>query len=174
MTSKTGAPSPLRRWKYHLSGLVLILPLLYLPDYFKAMAMARGAAGLGERAIGPVQVGGWTLDFAEWEAGPPEIEAGAAVKLLTMALCPGCEREIRAVFIHTGPPRSLRTAGALFAGGPHRAFAEVEIPAATLPDGKFWITVEGWDGRTHTATLPIASASPLTAQWLSDASRRVR
>lgn len=155
------------RWKFHLSALVLILPLIYLASYFKDMAMDRGEGGLGQRVIGPVQVGSWTLEFAEWEDEPPETEPAGTFKLFTMALCEGCEREIRAVFIHTGRPRSLRTAGALFSGGPHRSFAEVLIPAGTQPGAQFWITVEGWDGATHSATLPIAQASPATAQWLT-------
>lgn len=157
-----------RRWKFHLSALALILPLIYLPGYFKEMAMDSGIEGLGQRAIGPVQVGSWTLEFAEWEDDPPEVEPAGTFKLFTMALCKDCEREIRAVFIHTGQPRSLRTAGALFSGGPHRSFAEVLVPPGTQPDDQFWITVEGWDGVTHTATLPIAHASPRTMQWLAN------
>jgi hypothetical protein len=168
MTTSTAAKlPPTRRWKFHLSALVLLLPLFYLPSYFKDIAMNRGLSGLGQREIGPVLVGSWTLKFAEWEDEGPEADPAGMFKLFTMALCEGCEREIRAVFIRTGQPRSLRAAGALFSGSPHRSFAEVLIPPGTRPEDRFWITVEAWDGTTHEATLPIAQASPATAQWLA-------
>ena len=72
----------------------------------------------------------------------------------------------RAVYLRVGKPRSLRAAGSIFFGSPHRAFATVPIPPRTAPDADLWITAEGWDGSVHQAPWPIATASPATVEWL--------
>jgi len=38
--------------------------------------------------------------------------------------------------------------------------------AATRADAQVWITLEGWDGSLHQASVPLAKASPATVAWL--------
>ena len=40
------------------------------------------------------------------------------------------------------------------------------IPPRTKPDAHIWITLEGWDGSMHQASIPLAKASPATVAWL--------
>ncbi len=156
-----------RRWRFHLSALLLILPVIYVPQYFSDMALNRGAMGLGQRPAGDVTVGPWTLELAEWETGAPKIDPAGYMKTFTMALCAGCENQIRAVYVRVGKPRSLRAAGSIFFGTPHRAFATIPIPERTGPGDDLWLTAEGWDGSMHQAPWPIATASPDTVTWLN-------
>ncbi|VFR16518.1 FIG139991: Putative thiamine pyrophosphate-requiring enzyme [plant metagenome] len=156
-----------RRYRFYLSGLLFILPLIYLQPYFDQLALFRGAAGLGQRPAGEVQVGPWKMQMAEFEVGAPKSDPAGRVKTFTMALCQGCENEVRAVYLRVGKPRSLRAAGAIFFGGPHRAFATVPIPARTKPDDELWLTAEGWDGSMHQAPWPLSAASPTTVAWLN-------
>ncbi|KRC80565.1 thiamine pyrophosphate-binding protein [Achromobacter sp. Root83] len=155
-----------RRWRFHLSALALILPIIYVPKYFDDLALSRGLMGLGQRSAGHVQAGPWKLELAEWEVGAPKSDPAGMVKTFTMAQCDQCKDQIRAVYVRVGKPRSLRAAGSIFFGSPHRAFATVPIPPRTAPDADLWITAEGWDGSVHQVAWPIATASPATAEWL--------
>lgn len=167
-TLDASAPKPgfWRRWRFHLSALLLILPIIYVPKYFDNLALSRGLMGLGQRSAGDVQVGPWKLQFAEWKVEPPKSDPAGMVKTFTMAQCEGCKDQIRAIYVRVGKPRSLRAAGSIFFGSPHRAFATVPIPPRTAPDAELWITAEGWDGSVHQAAWPLATASPATVEWL--------
>ncbi len=61
---------PSRLWfrgRYYLSGLILILPLVAFPNYFKMVgAPPLGANILPERSVGPFRV-----TLAEFMRGPP-------------------------------------------------------------------------------------------------------
>jgi hypothetical protein len=39
-------------------------------------------------------------------------------------------------------------------------------PKKTQPDAELWITLEGWDGSMHQASIPLNQASPATVAWL--------
>ena len=34
-------------------------------------------------------------------------------------------------------------------------------------DAELWITMEGWDGAMHQASIPLSQASPATLAWLN-------
>lgn len=67
-------------------------------------------------------------------------------------------------------PRSLRTAGVIFFGTPYRLGATVPIPLRTQEEADLWITLEGWDGSVHQASIPLKQASPATG--LAQTTRR--
>ena len=54
-------PSFWRRWRFHLSALLLIVPIVYVPKYFENLALSRGLMYLGQRPAGDVQVGNATM-----------------------------------------------------------------------------------------------------------------
>jgi len=174
MASKTMAAPPTglaakwRRWRFHLSALLLVLPLAYLPRYFDDLALSRGEKGLGQREIGQLAVGPWQVRLAEWRVEPPlpEGEAGH-MKTFTLGLCADCISQVKAAYVRVGKPRSLRTAGALFSGSPYRLMASVPIPQRAGADAQLWLTLEGWDGALHQAAIPLAQASPVTQAWLA-------
>ena len=66
-----------------------------------------------------------------------------------------------------GKPRSLRAAGVIFFGTPYRLSATLPIPERTQADAELWITLEGWDGSMHQASIPLRQASPATVAWLA-------
>jgi len=156
-----------KRWRFHLSALMLLLPLAFMPHYFDQQALFSGNLGLGQRVIGEQAIGPWSVRLAEFQELPPELDGGAGyMKTFSLALCDGCESSIRAMYLRVGKPRSLRTAGAIFFGSPYRQMASVPVPERATPDAQLWLTAEGWDGSVHHASIPLAKASPVTAEWL--------
>lgn len=165
------APSALSRWwhkwRFHLSALLILIPLGFMPKYFHDVALFRGDSGLGEREIGEVQVGPWSLRLAEFRNMAPQLEGPAGyMKAFNAALCQGCGEQVKATYLRIGKPRSLRAAGGLFFGSPYRMGASIPLPPRTKPDAELWITAEGWDGSVHQASIPLAEASPATVAWL--------
>lgn len=156
------------KWRFHLNILLVIVPLAFMPKYFKDVSLFRGEIGLGEREIGEVQVGPWSLRLAELREEPPRLEGPAGyMKRFNAALCQACIEQVKATYLRIGKPRSLRAAGAIFFGSPYRMGASLPIPARTRADAELWITMEGWDGSMHQASIPLAQASPATLAWLN-------
>ena len=52
------------KWRFHINILLLLVPLGFMPKYFADASLFRGDSGLGERDIGTVQVGPWSLQLA--------------------------------------------------------------------------------------------------------------
>ena len=80
-----------QRWQFHLSALMLIVPIVSASAFFQADALFGGKKGLGQRDIGEVVVGPWTARMAEFKLIEPEAEGRAGyTKSFVMALCPAC------------------------------------------------------------------------------------
>lgn len=172
MSKATALPAtPLQqlwhKWRFHLNILLLLIPLGFMPKYFADMALFRGDSGLGEREVGDIQVGPWSVRLAELrnEAPRPDGPAGY-FKSFNAALCQACIPQVKATYLRIGKPRSLRAAGTIFFGTPYRMGTSLPVPAKTRPDAELWITLEGWDGSMHQAAVPLAKASPATVDWL--------
>lgn len=156
-----------RRWRFHLNALLVVIPLVFMSLYFENQARARGLLGLGEREIGEIGVGPWTARLAEHDLGGPHDEGKYGFhKVFVVAFCQACLPEIKAAYLRVGRPHGLRSAGALLAGNPYAQEAEVVIPPRAAPDSALWLTVEGWDGRVHQASISLDQASPDTRAWL--------
>ncbi|MET0313562.1 MAG: thiamine pyrophosphate-binding protein [Hansschlegelia sp.] len=157
-----------RRWRFHLSALVLIVPLGFAPGYFKQLSLEDGSAGLGERMIGVQRLGRWKATLAEFVVGPPVAEGPAGpIKTFSLALGGAAVDDVKAAYLKIGKPRSIRSAGALFEGAPYNQTAGVAIPADANGDSEVWLTLEGWDGSIEQTSLPLSEASPSTTAWLA-------
>jgi hypothetical protein len=174
VSNVTAAPQPSslrafwQKWRFHLNVLLLLIPLGFMPEYFADEALTRGDNGLGEREIGDVQVGPWSLRLAEVHDAAPTPEGLAGyMKDFNAALCDACIGQVKATYLRIGKPRSLRTAGAIFAGSPYRMSTELPVPKKTTADAELWITMEGWDGTLHQASIPLRQATPATIAWLN-------
>lgn len=174
MSNITTTPCPSRlkalwhKWRFHLNILLLLIPLGFMPAYFADEAMERGDNGLGERDVGDIQVGPWSLRLAEMHNAAPTLDGLAGyMKEFNAALCDTCIGQVKATYLRIGKPRSLRTAGAIFSGSPYRMGTELPVPMKTTPDAELWITMEGWDGILHQASIPLRRASPATIAWLN-------
>lgn len=163
--------SPLSRfwykWRFHINVLLLLIPLGFMPKYFADQALFRGDNGLGQRDVGEVQVGPWSLRLAELREEAPRLDGGVGyTKVFNATLCAECIDRVKATYLRIGKPRSLRTAGFIFFGPGYRMGAFMQIPETTAPDAELWITMEGWDGAVHQTSIPLAQASPTTVAWL--------
>jgi len=155
------------RWRYRLSALLLVIPIVTFAGYFDRLAFFAGAKGLGEREVGVVEVGPWSVRMAEWQVQEPYRDGDAGyIKLFSMALCEACVSQVKAAYVRVGKPRSLRAAGGLFFGTPYLQQASVRIPENAGADAELWITLEGWDGSVHQAAIPLSEASPVTVAWM--------
>jgi hypothetical protein len=170
-TTSIAQPSRLSRfwhkWRFHINVLLLLIPLGFMPKYFADVALFRGDSGLGEREIGDVQVGPWSLRLAELRNEAPLNGPAGYSKDFNAALCDACIEQVKATYLRIGKPRSLRAAGVIFFGTPYRMGTQLLIPEKTKPDAELWITMEGWDGSMHQATIPLSQASPATIAWLT-------
>lgn len=167
LASPSRGASLWQRWRFHLSALLLIVPIVFTPTWFHDREFSNGKKGLGERAIGEIAVGPWSVRLAEFKLNEPDAEGRAGyAKEFALALCPACVDQVKAAYLRVGPPRNIRTAGALFSGTPYRQTAEMRVPERTTADDMLWLTLEGWDGTLHQATIPIRTASPVMAAWL--------
>lgn len=154
-------------WRFHISAVAVVVPALAFPAYYHQQWIFSGQAGLGARDAGVVEVGPFQLRLAEFDVTPPMDSGIAGVhKAFTLALCTGCEDQVRAVYARFGKPRSLRAAGTIFSGPPARKFADVILPARLNANDELWITVEEWNGEVHMTGVPITQASPVTASWI--------
>ncbi|MCY1420761.1 hypothetical protein D3C76_349520 [compost metagenome] len=172
MSNVSTAPSNLRRlwhkWRFHINILLLAIPLGFMPKYFADAALSRGDSGLGEREIGDIAVGPWSLKLAELRNEPPvDIGPAGHIKSFNAMLCATCIGQVKATYLRIGKPRSLRAAGSIFFGAPYRMGTNVTIPKRTQADDQLWITMEGWDGSMHQASIPLGTASPATVAWLA-------
>lgn len=174
MSSTRAAPQPSRlrvlwhKWRFHINVLLILVPLGFMPKYFADAALFRGDSGLGEREIGEVQVGPWSLNLAELRNEAPQLSGPAGyMKSFNAALCQACAEQVKATYLRIGKPRSLRAAGVIFFGTPYRMGATLPVPEKTKGDADIWITMEGWDGSMHQAAVPLAKASPATLAWLN-------
>lgn len=154
------------KWRFHINVLLLLIPLGFMPKYFAEQALFRGDKGLGERDIGQVQVGPWSLRLAEASKNAPSPFNAGFMKSFNASLCTECVDRVKATYLRIGKPRSLRAAGVIFFGPGYRMGAFMQIPETTDPDAELWITMEGWDGAVHQASIPLAQASPATVAWL--------
>lgn len=174
MSRATTAAQPSRlsrlwhRWRFHLNILLLLIPLGFMPKYFADAALFRGDSGLGEREVGDIQVGPWSLRLAELRNEAPLLSGPAGyMKRFNAALCERCIDQVKATYLRIGKPRSLRAAGVIFFGTPYRMGAMLPVPEKTTADAELWITMEGWDGSMHQAAVPLGKASPATLAWLN-------
>ncbi|WP_337158247.1 thiamine pyrophosphate-binding protein [Pseudomonas putida] len=167
ITPPPSAPKRLwLKWRFHLNILLVLIPLGLMPKYLHEASMNRGEIGLGERELGELKAGPWSVRLAErFDEAPRSDGPAGYFKQFKIALCEQCT-DVKAVYLRVGKPRSLRAAGALFFGTPYRMTGEVNIPQKTRPDAELWLTFEGWDGQMHQASIPLAKASPATVAWL--------
>lgn len=155
------------KWRFHLNILLILIPLGFMPKYFADAKLFRGDAGLGANLIRDIQVGPYRMDLAELRDEAPRANGPAGYfKQFNAALCTQCVEGAKAVYLRVGKPRSLRAAGTLFFGPAYRMGTSLPVPARTRPDAALWITIEGWDGQLHQASVPLAKASPATVAWL--------
>ncbi|MGS7253113.1 thiamine pyrophosphate-binding protein [Pseudomonas anuradhapurensis] len=165
--------SPLKqlwlKWRFHLNVLLILIPLGFMPKYFADAKLFRGEAGLGANVISDIQVGPYRLDLAELRDEAPRADGPAGYfKVFNASLCNACIKEVKAAYLRIGKPRSLRTAGTIFFGAPYHMGTSLPIPPRTRADAQIWITLEGWDGSLHQASVPLAQASPATVAWLEN------
>lgn len=154
-----------RRWWFHLSALMVLVPVGFLSSYIDLQAMLLRADEADLRSV-DVVVGPWTLKLQELKSEEPYWDPHEGfIKLFRVVPCQPCVAQIRAVFVNLKRPGSTEY-GAQAEGNPYRSFVEMKIGRNPSADDFVWITAEGWDGSRHQAKLPLLSASPVGAEWV--------
>lgn len=164
---QAGLPGARHRWRFHLSALFLLIPVVLGPEFFQGRALLLGNTGLGEREIGEKTVGPWHVTMAELRNDVPT-DQGLAGHMKTFVIRWSAEAaaHVRASYFQVGRPRSPRAAGVLLSGSLYRQMADVPIPERAEPGDALWLTVEAWDGTVHQTSIPLNEASPATVAWL--------
>ncbi|MFA5632178.1 MAG: PepSY-associated TM helix domain-containing protein [Porticoccaceae bacterium] len=165
--SDTGLANTWSRWRFHLSVLLFLVPLAFLPRYLHQNSAERIAnVEMGEGQVWDYRIGPWSVRLAEWETQPPELHEGLYEKTFALALCDACVSQVKASYMRVGKPRSnIKTSGALFSGSAYRQLATLTVPEALSANAKLWLTLEGWDGTVHRGVVSLADVSPVTAEW---------
>lgn len=140
-----------QRNKFHLSGLMLLVPLPFLPSHFTEKPVFAPAEIHRTLTAGPYVVGLVTVDQAP-HRGP----TGERLKDYSLRIRAGDVDGIRGAFLRVGKPRNLRTAGALAFGNPYERRVEVTVPEDLTGTEALWLSVERWDGTIHQASVPLA------------------
>ncbi|MGE0283751.1 MAG: hypothetical protein AB7P20_24485 [Rhizobiaceae bacterium] len=154
-----------RRWWFHLSALMILVPLWFLKSYIDAQAMLLHADETDMRTVSVV-VGPWSLKLQEKAADEPFWHPGEGYeKSFWVVSCPACVDQIRSIHVGLKRPGSTAFEDNEAGGNPHRLLADMKIRRNPSGDDMVWITAEGWDGVRYQAKLPLASASPVTADW---------
>lgn len=111
LASPSRGTSLWQRWRFHLSALMLIVPILALPTFFDNNAFFNGKKGLGQREIGEIAVGPWSVRFAEFKLSEPDAEGRAGhAKEFALALCPACVDQVKAAYNALAVRRLLQVA----------------------------------------------------------------
>lgn len=142
----------LARNKFHLSALILLVPLYFLPE-----ALSGEAPRLVADLHHPLTIGPYDLTLVTADERPYRGSGGETVKDYQVHLRPGAMDSIRGIFLRVGKPRSLRAAGALAEGSPYRQFAHVLLPDTLTGDEELWLTIERWDGSIVQGAVPLAA-----------------
>lgn len=156
---------PIRhRWRYHLSALILLLPLVFIPVFMHEELDEAGQLGLGAHPLPPQGIGPWRARLFEKESAAPAAH-NAPHKTFVLNVCATCAPQIRAAYLHLGAQPSTTTPGALFKGSLYHSEVALPVPASAKP-AALWLTLEGWDGRSYQAQWPLAHTSPAFQRWM--------
>lgn len=141
------------RSRFHLSALLLLVPLALAPAALRTPSPELGARALPERTVGP-----WSVVVSEAKLEAPPSGEGAT-KDYNARFCEGCAEAIRAAWLTAGSEPRPGTNNGLLHGSPHQLEAHAPYPARIAPGDRLWLTVEGWDGRTHEVSWPLHEAA---------------
>lgn len=139
-----------QRGKFHLSALVVLVPLPFLPGYF-ADQPEPSVPELHRQVV----AGPFRLELVTEDQPPERGIWGERVKEYAVTFRSGDIDMIRGVFVRVGKPRTVRTLGALAEGGAYRQYADLILPDKLSGSEEIWLTVETWDGTLHQATVPL-------------------
>ncbi|MDR3515999.1 MAG: PepSY-associated TM helix domain-containing protein [Azospirillaceae bacterium] len=137
-----------RRHRFHLSGLLLLVPLAVVVAVGTGQALAPAVSRtLAERSVGPWRV---TLSVTAPSAAVPETT-------LAIRFAEGYPRLIRAAFIRIGRITVPRGRGTLLRGPGDALLARLTLPEPPDPGDRIWLTVEDWSGMHHRINWPVAT-----------------
>lgn len=147
------------RGRYYLSALILILPIMAFPFYFRQMSTPPLGSNIRpERSIGPFQV-----TLAEFMPGPPIVAPKHhMLKDYVVHVREGYPDRIRSIYIRVGKPTNIHTLGDFMHGNPYRLHGHVRFMEPPRADDEVWLTIEEWDGTMHQASWPVTEVMTKT------------
>lgn len=140
-----------QRYKFHLSGLMMLVPLPFLPEYLTDKPIFEPA-----EIHRPVKAGPYEMVLVSHDE-PPHLEPTGEMSMEFHLQIAGTDIDsIRATFLRVDKPRNLRVAGALGFGNPYERGFEVLMPPQLSGQEELWLSVESWDGTVHQTSLPLS------------------
>lgn len=130
-----------RRCRFHLSGLVLLVPLALLPGFLSP----RPEPG-PEAFVSPAHdVGAWRVTVARTETGYVARVMG------------GDPHAIRAAYLAVGGATAPApaTPGVPLTGAPSRLMARIPVAAPLDKGAVLWLSVEDWTGTWFRTAWPL-------------------
>lgn len=139
----------------------------FFQTYMSLQTLTLSAEQEDLRSVG-IDVGPWHLALQELKSAEPYWKPGEGLeKSFWIIPCKRCVEQIRAIFLNLKRPGSSEY-GALASGNPHRSLSEMKLGRNPSRADLLWITAEGWNGSLYQAKLPLAVASPVTADWVEN------
>lgn len=140
------------RRKYHLNVLLLLLPLVFMGQYFAGL---EGGPHEGAIRLSAQPVGDWRV-----RAYMDHFEPGGLLDVHAR-FSEGAYRDVRAAFlaIDDAPPERDRlldiTYSAALHCGEYHLEAHVPVPERLSRKPSLWLTVEAWDGAIYRTSWPL-------------------
>lgn len=75
------------KWRFHINVLLVLIPLGFMPKYFSDVSLDRGDQGLGQREVGEIQVGPWSLRLAEDRNEAPRLSGPSGYMKVSTRRC---------------------------------------------------------------------------------------
>lgn len=153
MSTATDLRRVWHRWKFRLSGLLLLAPAAVIVSELTDAHDDFDARVLSTGTVGP-----WSVTLAEAWQGPPATNLPGTIVMKDFAakFCDGCAADIRAAYLAVGERPSSDQAGSPLHGNPHHLEAHVLFPTDFRDDDRLWLTVDAWDGSVYQTSWPLS------------------
>lgn len=139
------------RYKFHLNGLLLILPCWFLyqsmyPQFPPALPKA--------------QLGPYSVTVMPLNAEGPYVHHGEWVKDYYLQWCDGCAAHIRQGFLQVSskePELSQLSKGhsSLLHGSQHGLHVHALSPEIPKAGDKLWLVIQDWQGQVYSHSWPL-------------------
>lgn len=145
--------TPWHRYKFLLSGLILILPAIFLYQSLNPVF---------PDPLAEQQVGDYVVVPMPYDLDPAYMHDGVYVKDFLLTFKQGDIASIRQAFLNMGEkPFSLQSIKlaeseeGFLHGNRHGQHVHALVADTLSEQDSIWLTIENWNGTTHTARWPI-------------------
>ena len=148
--------TPWHRYKFLLSGLILILPVVFLYQSLNPVFPA---------ALPEIKVGDYKVSPMPYDLNPPYQHDGVYVKDFSLTFNEGNIENIRQAYLNIGDQpvqiadiQQTEHGEGFLHGSRHGQHAHAIAKPSINSKDSIWLTIENWDGQVLTARWDIPDA----------------